>query len=63
MIREEIKKEITDFLEFNEKEGTTYPSLCDTLLASVRQGHCHKYDKSSIQIMKVFSSTLHLTET
>ena len=36
-VKEEIKKEIKDFLKFNEDEDSTYPNLWDTLKA-VLQG-------------------------
>jgi hypothetical protein len=36
LVKEEIKKEINDSLEFDENQGITYPNLWDTMNATLR---------------------------
>ena len=39
LVKEEINKEIKDFLEFNENEATTFSNLWDTIKAFLREKH------------------------
>ena len=39
LVKEEIKKEIKDVLEFNENEGAIYPNLWNTMKAVLRGKH------------------------
>jgi hypothetical protein len=36
LVKEEIKKEVKDFIEFNENEGRTYTNLWDTMKTALR---------------------------
>jgi hypothetical protein len=36
LVKEEVKKEIKDFLEFNENKATTYVNLWDKIKAFLR---------------------------
>jgi hypothetical protein len=57
LVKEEIKKKIKGFLEFNEIEDMSYPNLWDTMKAVVRGKHI-ALSASKKKLEKAYTSSL-----